>query len=104
MPEFITFKRWALKDGRSEDELVSLIQEEIIPVYRKLPGCLRIGLLHITGTRSYLATQHWQSRAARDAAVTAEWYQNWFEAYKPTLERWAELMEFEEEWESEDIL
>ncbi|MBV7334798.1 antibiotic biosynthesis monooxygenase [Chloroflexi bacterium TSY] len=103
MSEFITFKRWSLNEGRQESELVALIQNEIVPTYQKLPGCISIGLLRIDGTRAYLATQHWESRAARDAATSSAFYQEWFESYKPTLERWDELMTFEDEWESEDI-
>lgn len=99
MSEFITFKRWRLKDGRHESELVTLVETEIVPAYKKLPGCLRLGLLRIEGSRAYLATQHWESRTARDTTVNSSFYEAWFDAYKPTLERWDQIMEFEEEWE-----
>ena len=104
MAEFATFKRWTLKEGRQESDLSALVQNEIIPAYAQLPGCIRLGLLRIRGTRSYLATQHWESREARDAAVSAESYQDWFAAYEPTLTRWDEIMVFEDEWETEDVL
>ncbi len=52
MSEFITFKRWALRDGREEAELVELVREEIVPHFKKLPGCPGLGLLRILGTRS----------------------------------------------------
>ena len=81
MSEFITSKRWALRDGREESELLELVHEEIVPHFMKLPGCLRLGLLHLVGTRSYLALQYWQSR-----------------------ERWDEIMLLEEEWYAEELL
>ena len=104
MSEFITFKHWALRDGRQESELVNLVREEIIPHFEKLPGCLRLGLLHIEGTRSYLALQHWKNRATWHATIESDYYESWYEAYRPTLERWDELMIFEGEWQSEDLL
>ena len=54
MSEFITFKRWAPRDGREEAELVELVREEIVPHFKKLPGCPGLGLLRILGARSYL--------------------------------------------------
>ena len=104
MAEFTIIKRWSLKDGHQESELVRLVQEKVRPAYLKLPGCLILGLQRIEGTRSYLATQHWESRAARDAAISLESYSEWFSAYKPTLEMWNAIMTLEDEWECEDIL
>ena len=104
MRPFVIFKCWSLKPGRQETELITLIQQEIIPVYGKLPGCLRIGLVHIEGTASYLTTQHWESHTAREEALASPVYQDWLEAYQPTLARWDELMTFEDEWDAEDLL
>ena len=101
---FTTFKRWALKDGFQETDVVALVQGAILPSYRKLPDCLGIGLLRIEGTPSYLATQYWESRAARDAAISSESYALWWAAYLPALEKWDELMAFEDEWEAVDVL
>lgn len=101
---FTTFKRWILKEGFPEDEVVALVREAIIPAYKKLPGCLGLGLLRIEGTQSYLATQYWESRAAYDAAISSEAYSTWWSAYLPTLEKWDEKMIFEDEWETVDIL
>ena len=71
MSQFITYRRWTLRDGREESELVELVREEIEPHYKKLQGCLSLGLLRIEGTRSYLALQYWgESRAlAEDCRV-----------------------------------
>ena len=104
MSEFITFKRWALKDGSLESDLIDLVRKDIIPHFRKLPGCLRLGLLRIEGTRSYLALQYWESRESWEATTNSDYYRAWYEEYKPTLERWDELMTFEEEWEAKDML
>ena len=32
--QFVTIRRWALKDGASEDELVEHVHERPIPAYR----------------------------------------------------------------------
>ena len=104
MAEFITFKRWSLKAADQEAAVVALVRESILPHYRKLPGCLKLGLLRIAGTNSYLATQHWRSKAIREAVLASSAYAEWFAAYEPALERWFELMTFEEEWETEEIL
>jgi hypothetical protein len=101
---FTTFKRWTLRDGVHESEVVALIREAILPAYYQLTGCLGIGLLRIEGTHSYLATQYWESRAARDAAITAESYAEWWSSYLPTLEKWDEMMTFDDEWETEELL
>jgi quinol monooxygenase YgiN len=104
MPEYTTFKRWALLDGHTEAELVSLVQSAIIPHYRLLPGCKRLGLLRIPGTRSYLATQHWQDREAYEQALASASYPAWLAAYAPALEQWHQLMALKAEWETETIL
>jgi quinol monooxygenase YgiN len=104
MAEFTTFKRWTLRDGATEREVVQLVRDAIIPAYARLPGCIKLELLRIDGTRSYLATQHWESRAARDEVLGAPQYARWFEDYQPALERWHALMAFEDEWETEDVL
>jgi len=101
---FTTFKRWSLKDGFRESEVIALVQGAILPAYRKLSGCLGIELLRIEGTSSYLATQYWESHAARDTAISSETYSLWWSAYLPALEQWDEMMTFEDEWEVVDVL
>lgn len=104
MAEFMTFKRWKRRERADEREVVQLVREAIIPAYEQLPGCTRLGLLRIEGTRSYLATQHWESRAAYDEALGSAAYASWLEAYQPALARWHALMAFEDEWETESVL
>ena len=104
MSEFVTCKRWTLRDGRVESELVRLVREEIVPHFSKLPGCLRLGLLGIVGTRSYLALQFWQCRERWCEAMKSDYYRIWYREYVPILQRWDELMVFEQEWGTEDVL
>ncbi|MFN8469684.1 MAG: antibiotic biosynthesis monooxygenase [Caldilineaceae bacterium] len=104
MVEFVTYKRWRLKPGKQEADLVDLIRSEIAPHYAKLPGNVRLGLHRIRDTSSYLALQHWPSRANWEAATSSDFYQSWLGEYEPILARWDQLMEFEDEWEAEVIL
>ena len=55
MSRFVVVRRWVLRQGHSESELLDLVRTHIIPHYNTLPGCLGLGLLRIRGTRSYLA-------------------------------------------------
>ena len=104
MVEFVTYKRWRLKPGKREADLVDLIRSEIAPHYAKLPGNVRLGLHRIKDTSSYLALQHWQSRVAWEAATSSAFYQSWLGEYEPILAQWDQLVEFEDEWEAEVIL
>ena len=104
MAEFITYKRWELRPGRDESELVELVRERIGPHFKKLQGCIRLGLLRIEGTRSYLALQHWESRERWLETTASDYYKTWYEEYLPILDRWDEIMELEEEWDAEDML
>ena len=104
MSEFITFKRWALKNGREESKLIRFAHEEIMPHYSKLPGWLRLGLLRIEGTRSYLALQYWQNRERWLETTESDCYRTWYRECQPILRRWDEIMVFEEEWDSQDLL
>lgn len=104
MSRLVVVRRWTLRDGRSESELLDLVQNRVIPHYDRLPACVGLGLLRIHATRSYLALQHWESRKARQSVMSSDAYADWVDAYEPTLERWNDMMEFEEEWETEDAL
>ncbi|CAN5519202.1 hypothetical protein BH10CHL1_BH10CHL1_42210 [soil metagenome] len=54
MAEFVTYKRWRLKDGKGEADLVELVRNAIVPHYAKLAGDVRLGLHRIRDTQSYL--------------------------------------------------
>jgi hypothetical protein len=104
MAEFVTYKRWRLKDGKRESDLVDLVRDEIAPHYARLDGGVRLGLHRIRDTRSYLALQHWPSRAAWQTTTSSDLYTSWFAEYEPILARWDALMAFEDAWEAEVIL
>jgi len=103
MAEYITIRRWTLKDGVAESDLVALVRDGIIPAYKKQPGCLRLMLLRVVDPPSYLATTHWESKAAYDLWA-GEGGQSWRDEYRPTLERWLEIMSFQDEWETDLVV
>ena len=104
MAEFITYKRWALRPGRGESELVELVRERIVPHFKKLQGCLGLGLFRIEGTRSYLALQYWESQERWLDTTDSDYYKTWYEEYLPILDRWDEIMAFEQEWDAQELL
>lgn len=101
--EYITIRRWTLKEGVPESKLVELVRDGIIPAYKEQPGCLRLTLLRVTDPPSYLATTHWESRDAYEHWA-GDGGQSWRDEYRPTLERWLEFMTFQEEWETELVI
>jgi quinol monooxygenase YgiN len=104
MAAFVTYKRWRLKDGQREADLVDLVRNEIAPHYAALEGCVRLELHRISGADSYLALQHWQSRGVWERTTSSAFYEAWINAYRPILTRWDQLMDFEDEWEAEVLL
>jgi hypothetical protein len=103
MAEYITIRRWTLKEGVPEQQLVDLVRDGIIPAYKKQPGCLRLMLLRVLDPPSYLATTHWESMEAYERWA-GEGGQSWRDEYRPTLERWLEIMSFQDEWETETVI
>ncbi len=101
--EFVTIRRWSLRAGADEAQLIALVRDAIIPAYKRQPGCLRLTLLRVSSGNSYLATTHWQDRAAFDAWAGPEGEQ-WRDAYRPALEQWLQMMVFNEEWDAEEIV
>lgn len=104
MAHFTTMKRWRLKDGADEQELVRLVKEEIAPHYKALSAAVKLALWRIENTNSYFALQHWNSRSDWEAATTSSAYREWYEQYRPILARWDEIMEFEDECNTVDLL
>jgi quinol monooxygenase YgiN len=104
MAEFVTYKRWRLKEGKEEADLVDLVRNEIAPHYAKLSGSVQLGLQRIGDSQSYLALQHWPSRSAWETTTSSASYQAWLAAYEPILARWDQLMALEDEWVAEVIL
>ena len=100
--QFVTIRRWALKDGASETELVEHVRERLIPAYREQPGCLDLELLRTSDSRSYLAITHWDTRASFDAWAGAGGA-SWRARYADILERWLAMMAFQAEWDAEEV-
>ena len=105
MTEYVTHRRWQLKEDASEAALVALVRDEIAPAYRTQRGCNRLELLRVTSedARSYLAITHWRSRAHFDAWAD-DGEQTWRDNYRRTLERWLQMMTFEEEFAAEHVI
>ena len=59
---------------------------------------------HIDGSRAVLATQRWLDRERRDRTIGGSTFQPWLDAYRPLLEDWDRLVEFEAEWESSELI
>jgi heme-degrading monooxygenase HmoA len=103
MANYVTMRRWALKEGASEDDLVVVVREGIVPAYRAQPGCLSLNLLRLTSGRAYLAVTYWEGRAAFDAWAGPAG-EPWRSEHRATLERWLELMVFQEEWDADLLI
>jgi hypothetical protein len=80
------------------------VQEQIEPHYRALSDDVRLSLLRIGGTSSYFAVQYWRSRDHWAAATQSASYAGWWAQYEPMLARWDQVMEFEAEFESQELL
>lgn len=96
MAEYVTIRRWSLKEGADESALVALVRDGIVPAYKSQPGCLKLELFRSAQPASYLAITYWESRAAFDGWA-GEDGQAWRDAHRLTLERWLELMLFNDE-------
>lgn len=100
MADYVTMRRWAIREGVDEAALLALVRDGIVPAYREQPGCLSLNLLRVNNPPSYLAVTYWESKAAFDAWAGAAG-QTWRDDHRPTLERWLEMMVFQEEWDAE---
>lgn len=100
---YVTIRRWALKSGSDEETLLRLVQDEVVPAYRAQPGCLSLNLLRVHDTNSYFAITYWESKAAFDAWTGPDG-QSWRDAYRPVLQRWLEMMAFQEEFDADLVI
>ena len=100
MAEFATIRRWALNEGASEEQLLTLVRQRMIPAYKKAPGCLRQHLFRAGTPSTYVALTFWESKAAADA-WSGPAGQAWRDEHRQTLARWLELMSFREELDAE---
>jgi heme-degrading monooxygenase HmoA len=102
MGNFVTIRRWSLKEGATEEELIRLVRDEVIPAYKSQPGCLKLELLRTSEEGSYLALTHWDSRSAFDAWAGAAGA-SWRDRNRAVLEQWLGMMAFQAEWDAEEI-
>ncbi|MEX2246720.1 MAG: antibiotic biosynthesis monooxygenase [Dehalococcoidia bacterium] len=100
MAEYVTIRRWSLKEGADEASLLTLVRDGIMPAYKAQPGCLSLQLFRVGEPASYLAVTYWEGRAAY-GSWAGEGGAAWRESYRPTLERWLEIMTFEQEFEAQ---
>src|SRR6185295_19634050 len=103
MANYVTMRRWALKESATEDDLVALVRDGIVPAYKAQPGCLSLNLMRQTAGRAYLAVTYWESRSAFDTWAGPEG-EGWREQHRVTLGRWLELMVFQEEWDADLLI
>ena len=100
MAEVATIRRWALNEGATEEQLLTLVRQKLIPAYKKAPGCVRQHLFRVGTPATYLALTFWQSKEAADA-WSGPAGQGWRDEHRQTLARWLELMSFREELDAE---
>jgi heme-degrading monooxygenase HmoA len=103
MGEFVTIRRWALKQASSEEELIAHVRDAIIPAYKEQPGCRELELLRTSDAGSYLAITHWDKRASFEAWAGPAG-ETWRVRHRADLERWLELMAFQAEWDAEEVV
>lgn len=102
MAEFATIRRWALNEGATEEQLLVLVREKMIPAYKQVPGCLRQHLFRAGHPPTYVALTFWDTKASADAWFGAAG-QAWRDEHRETLARWLELMSFREELDAEVV-
>jgi hypothetical protein len=101
---YLTYKRWRLRDGVDSAAVLDIVRNRIIPHYRTLDLAVRLGLETVEGSRAILAIQRWPDRAHRDRIMAGAAFRAWFDAYRPILQDWDRLVEFEAEWESRQLI
>jgi heme-degrading monooxygenase HmoA len=100
MANYVTMRRWGLKPGHTEDELLEFVNTGIVPAWREIAGCLSLNFLRVHNANAYLAVTYWDSKDASDRWAGAEG-QAWREQHRDVLERWLELMAFQDELETD---
>ena len=100
MVDYVTIRLWALKPDNDEQQLLSFVNDQLAPAWRKIPGCLSLNLLRVRGEPSYLAVTYWETKDAYDAwGGTAG--QSWRDEHRAVLERWLALMSYQDEMEAD---
>lgn len=99
----ILYKRWLLREGTALEDVADLVRARIEPHYRELATDVVLSL-ESHGTDAVLAIQRWPDRASLERVTSGPGFERWWEAYQPVLTAWDELVDFDAEWETEDLL
>jgi heme-degrading monooxygenase HmoA len=100
MADYVTIRRWALKQEHDEQALLAFVNESIVDAWREIPGCLSLNFLRVRGGSSYLAVTYWRAKADSEAWA-GQAGAPWREQHRGVLERWLELMTFQDEMEAD---
>jgi heme-degrading monooxygenase HmoA len=100
MVDRVTIRRWSLKAGNDEKALLSFVSDDLVPAWRKIPGCLSLNFLRVSDSASYLAVTYWESKGHVERWSGPEG-QEWRETHRAVLERWLEFMAFQDEIEAD---
>jgi heme-degrading monooxygenase HmoA len=100
MADYVTIRRWALKQEFNEGTLLEFVNQGIVSAWREIPGCLSLNFFRVRGSISYLAVTYWDSKDAAETWAGAEGH-DWRERHRAVLERWLELMTFQDEMETD---
>jgi hypothetical protein len=100
----IVYKRWLLRDQVTADHVAAIVRDSIEPMYRRLSGAVALGLELSADGRSVLAIQRWQSRRALERALSGPRFERWWSQYQPILAQWDDMVVFDSEWETIELL
>lgn len=100
MADYVTIRRWARKAGKDEAEILSFVNGSIIGAWRKIPGCLSLNFLRVRDGVSYLAVTYWETKEHCDRWAGPDG-QAWRDEHRTVLERWLDLMAFQDELEAD---
>lgn len=103
MADFCTYKRWRLREGVGTADVAALVGQEIVPHYRRLDARVVLTLERVCGSPELIAVQHWPSRTLREQVMGGPAFEAWWVDYVPVLERFDQLVELVEEWETEVV-
>ncbi len=103
MSSFLTYKRWRLRDDVEPSAVETIVRDKIVAHYRRLDATVRLRLEQIDdGT--VLAIQRWPDREHWQRVTTGPAFDAWFNDYRPLLDEWDQLVIFEAEWETRELL
>lgn len=100
MADYVTIRRWTAKAGKQETDILQLVNDNIVDAWRKIPGCLSLNFLRVHNGVSYLAVTYWESKEHCERWAGPEG-QPWRDEHRSILERWLELMAFQDEMEAD---